>query len=595
MKSQSPWDFSYFTNPQSLFNILENITDGFYYVDNDWNIVFFNKSAEMLLQQNLSALHGKNLWEMFPGAKDLLFEKYTEAKTTGEIVEFEVYYDLPDLWVMVKVNPSAEGLAVFFKDITQKRKLASEVASQKNQHEIMINLSADAIWSIDSNYCLLEANVVFAGNSLRYSGKEIKKGDNVLQLMSDEEGERWRSLYDRALLGESFTEERLLSYVMPGQDVYTSMVFHPIKNKDDGRVYGVACYARDITESKIYSWYIESRNKRLEEQEEKLLTLSNKLESILYNSLDIIASVDASGRFVSINHSCEEILGIKPFEMVGQSIIDFVYPPDKEKSLVLLSDITDGRIITDFANRLVTSSGQPISFLWSARWNPQQQLIFFVGRDATELHKAQQDKLESEVRFAALVSKGADMIGILNADGTYKYVSNNVEQVLGYSYVELVGRNAFDLIHPEDVDRVAKQFEQAIASREQLMDSFRFRNGTGEWRWIEAICTSMLDNELINGVLINSRDVTERKQNEEKLKKAFDSLSFQNEALKEIGFIQSHEVRRPLANILGLTQLLLDHDVADDLKDLVMHLKTSADDLDQLIRKIVETSYKVSK
>lgn len=594
MKTLDPREFDFFSRTRSPFQILESISDGFYFLDTNWNFVYLNQAAEVMLGHTFDSLRGRNVWEMFPEAKQTdLFKGYCKAAASNITGSFELFYPPFDLWVNVTAYPSKEGLAVFFVNITQKKKLTSEVAFHKNQHANIINSSADAIWSVDTGYRLLAANSVFLQNTLRYSGKELNLGDNILTVMGKEEGKKWKPLYDRALAGEQVTDDKLLTFLPPGGEVYTAIIFNPIKNEQESRVYGVACYARDITESKHYIKFIEDSNKRLQEQELKLLELSNRLESILNNSLDIIASLDEEDRYVSMNHSSEDILGIKPSDMIGRHITDFVYAADIDKTLQVAKDIRRGLQITDFENRLVKLDGTSVPILWSAKWHEALQLTFCVGRDATELYKAQQQKMESEQRFAALVSKGADMVCIIDTLGVYKYVSSNIEQVYGYKPSDLLNTNAFDLVHAEDVSRVREQFEKELIHKEQAVESFRIKNAVGEWRWIEAICSHMTDNEAVDGIIINSRDVTERKENETKLKEAFNALSAQNAVLNDIAFVQSHEVRKPLANILGLTQLILDHDATGELTPMIIHLKESADQLDIIIRKIVDTSYTV--
>jgi PAS domain S-box-containing protein len=124
----------------------------------------------------------------------------------------------------------------------------------------------------------------------------------------------------------------------------------------------------------------------------------------------------------------------------------------------------------------------------------------------------------SDRRLLALTEHARDMILVAGADGRLQYVSGGVRNSLGYTSEERESNHVFDHIHPDDVGALRAQFQQLIAgdipgfSRE-----FRIRHKDGTYRWLEARYVSALDNPLLRGVVINSRDVTERKLAEFKL------------------------------------------------------------------------------
>ncbi len=124
----------------------------------------------------------------------------------------------------------------------------------------------------------------------------------------------------------------------------------------------------------------------------------------------------------------------------------------------------------------------------------------------------------SEARFRSLVQNASDVIAIVDADGTRRYVSPGIERALGYAPEVLVGANVFDLIHPDDLPRTRRLFaellERAGASSQAEL---RLRHRDGSWRWLDVVGTNLLANPSVGGVVINSRDVTERKAFEARL------------------------------------------------------------------------------
>lgn len=111
---------------------------------------------------------------------------------------------------------------------------------------------------------------------------------------------------------------------------------------------------------------------------------STPLASYIDLLLDAVCAVDKQGRFVFVSAACERILGYTPDELIGQSMIDYVYPADRERTLAAASDIMGGEPKHNFENRYVHKDGGVVHILWSARWSEVDQLRIAVARDITE-------------------------------------------------------------------------------------------------------------------------------------------------------------------------------------------------------------------
>jgi PAS domain S-box-containing protein len=138
---------------------------------------------------------------------------------------------------------------------------------------------------------------------------------------------------------------------------------------------------------------------------------------------------------------------------------------------------------------------------------------------------------ESEVTLRSLVQYTSDIITVMDPSGTIVYQSPAIERILGYRVEELIGANAFEYIHPEDVERVLGVFTQTLESGGvSPLVEFRFRHADGHWRDLEAVGNSMLENTTVGGMVVNSRDVTDRKRAEEALRFQKTLLEAQSEA-----------------------------------------------------------------
>ncbi|HUI44501.1 MAG TPA: PAS domain S-box protein [Nitrospirota bacterium] len=123
--------------------------------------------------------------------------------------------------------------------------------------------------------------------------------------------------------------------------------------------------------------------------------------------------------------------------------------------------------------------------------------------------------------FHALLQNSLDIITLVSSDGTILYESPSVDRILGYDQRELIGKNVFEMIHPEDLQKVRTAFREVVSNRDLTLSAdFRFLHKDGSWRVLYATGSNHLDNPLIDGIVVNSRDITERNQVEEKLRQS---------------------------------------------------------------------------
>lgn len=123
----------------------------------------------------------------------------------------------------------------------------------------------------------------------------------------------------------------------------------------------------------------------------------------------------------------------------------------------------------------------------------------------------------SEDRLRSLVQNGNDLVCILDTGGNYQYVGSNVFRHLGFTAEELTGSSAFALIHPDEQEEVLALLQKAAQCETMQVPPFRFRNKAGEWRWMESIVSNHLSNPSIGGFVVNSKDVTEKKEQQDQL------------------------------------------------------------------------------
>ncbi|WP_424018784.1 PAS domain S-box protein [Halorientalis pallida] len=138
--------------------------------------------------------------------------------------------------------------------------------------------------------------------------------------------------------------------------------------------------------------------------------------------------------------------------------------------------------------------------------------------NSVEHHVAEREVDETRTRFSKLLEHSADYIFIIDAAGTLTYVTPSVERILGYEPEDLTGENAFEFLHPDDVERIRSELADVLdAPNAEKTVELRTKHRDGSWRWVEIRARNLLDDPGIEGIVGNVRDVTARKESEAEL------------------------------------------------------------------------------
>jgi diguanylate cyclase (GGDEF)-like protein/PAS domain S-box-containing protein len=129
------------------------------------------------------------------------------------------------------------------------------------------------------------------------------------------------------------------------------------------------------------------------------------------------------------------------------------------------------------------------------------------------------DLQRSEERFRSLVQNASDGVVVLSSDGRVRYKSPAVERILGLPADVGIGQSGLEGVHPEDLPIVQRMLSDVgSSSGSEVGGEFRLRHADGSWRTLEAIAKNLLDDPAVRGIVVNYRDITERKVLEEQLR-----------------------------------------------------------------------------
>ena len=215
----------------------------------------------------------------------------------------------------------------------------------------------------------------------------------------------------------------------------------------------------------------------------------------------------------------------------------------------------------------------------------QKSILYSIERESIQVQMAQ-----SEKRFRSLIENSADGLALLNKEGDIIEMSNTANKILGYPAAELLGINRAGFLHPEDARKVFKLFlTVANETNKVLAVDFRILSPNGEYIWLETYFHNLLHETAVNAVVLNFRDISGRKKNEEEKKQLISELTKSNADLKQYTYITSHNLRAPLTNLVSIINLIEWDKIRDDNTRLLLEaFKESTFQLNETLNDLME-------
>ncbi len=268
----------------------------------------------------------------------------------------------------------------------------------------------------------------------------------------------------------------------------------------------LAGYTIDVTEQK-------QAVEALRESEERFRLL-------VKNSSDVICIIepDYTQRFVS--PSVERITGFSAEELQQKTIVDVVHPDDLPLARAAFEQAIahPGQVFSARYRHIHKTLGwvHLEAIGQSALDVPSVHGVILSVRDISERMRAETALRESEERFRLLVKNSSDIIGILDLDGSQRYVSPAAETITGFSAETLQRMSVAEVVHPDDLPRVQAGLHECLEHPEKPhCVRYRHIHKTRGWVHVEAIGQSALDDPAVHGIVISVRDISERVRAEE--------------------------------------------------------------------------------
>ncbi len=195
-----------------------------------------------------------------------------------------------------------------------------------------------------------------------------------------------------------------------------------------------------------------------------------------------------------------------------------------------------------------------------------QGRVLSVVRDISERKKAEEELRLSEERFRSMVQQSYDLISVHDAHGTFLYESPSADRLLGYGPGGLTGTDPFELIHPDDLPLVRDAFEKMYRRGNLgIPTGYRVRHADGRWVHLETLGRNLLNNPAVRGIVLTSRDITERTRAEEE-RRALEEQLRQAQKMEAVGRLAggvAHDFNNLLQAILSYAESLTARASAD--------------------------------
>lgn len=516
---------------QRIENILSSIQDGFYALDRNFKVTYWNTEAERLIEIKREDIVGKNLWEeigyMFPPQIKILYQKTMDS---GEPLTFEDYVPIINRWYETTVYPLKDGLSIYFKDVSARKFSELELLQFKK----IIESTKDGIAISNTNSGIVYLNSGFTA-LLGYDEKSLEVVGGLSKTYADRflanrvfetliSGEHWRG--DVELITK---DGKHLSFFLSGGPIY---------NDKDQLIAYYGIYT-DITTRK--------------EAEQHLQIAFDEKNRILESIGDGFFTMDKNWYITYWNKQAEQILHKKREDAVGYMLWD-IYD---ENSNAIFKQKYHKAMVTGESLAFEEYSQQLNLWLEVSVYPTDSGLsIYFKDtsnrKESEELIRSTNERFEMAAQATNYVIWDWDMLKDTH------FINSGFVTMFGINPDKpfIKSHSWMKHVHLDDVNKVTESLTQCIEDPEKnkWMEEYRYLKKDGRYAYVLDRGVILRDSKGKAVRMVGARsDITQRKLHEESLKQLNDVLRQKtmelistNEELEKFAYVASHDLQEPL-------------------------------------------------
>ncbi|MBA4849440.1 PAS domain S-box protein [Emticicia sp. BO119] len=567
----------------NLTTIFENTSEAFLLMDTNRIVKAFNSNAKKIgfLNRDRELKIGYDALDFIDDSRKDFVKSLFDRALGGEHLQYDRMYQHDNgeiYWVdfsikLVVENGQSAGLCITGRDITARKLAEEELTKRELRFRSILKNSHDMLFLFDA-----EGKIEFLSPAIErlfgYESHEVEI-QNILDSIHPHDFEnvmhQLREAFHNPDVPVSIRfrkQKRDGSYVWL-EGTLTNMLPNPDINV-------MVANFRDITERKLF-----------EEQQALFVSIVNSSE-------DAILSISLENIILTWNKGAEKLFNYTAEEVIGQNC-NLILPQDRyQEEIEIIDKIKKGISVNFYETQRLNKNGQltDISLIISPIKDSNGRITGAskIARDISDKKKAEDTIKNNEKRFRSLLQNSNDGLSLLTVDGVMLEISPTGKKITGFEEDEMIGQARYDLIHPDDLEHVSQAFIDVIEDPEKTRN-FEYRSLTkdGTYKWLEACCQNLLYEPAVGAIVINYRDITERKNQEIEREQLIKTLNQNNNDLRNFSYITSHNLKAPLSNLMGFIDLL-DYTLIEDpsLKPIIEGFKASTILLNNTVNDLVK-------
>ncbi|MFD3001568.1 PAS domain S-box protein [Pontibacter toksunensis] len=488
------------------------------------------------------------------------------------------------IWVRGHSLPSDRGNGTVvwngtFIDITKQKETQEQLKRNEANLRALLDSSSQAVFLLDENLKVLSFNKEAAADVRKYLLKKLEPGQSMLEYISSAKVSSTIANHARAMQGEKVVFEA-------GQGAFWHEITYQPVTSEENNILAVALTIRDISENKLSLETI----KRNELQLARAQQLA-KLGSWEYHVKQSMLTW-SDGTFAVYSKHKEN------FAPSLHNMLALIHPDDREKVKANYQRAIATKSMLNFEHRIILPDGKVANVMEVAEvtCNEDGDVIKLSGtvQDITERKMAEQEVTEAKNLLQTTIENIPEIIFTLDPDLSIIYISPQCKQITGYPEEAFLGKPEtwLKVIFPDDKKPLMQQVLPQVLAGKQQEYEMRLVDSEGRLRWLLLRMSPGLDYQgKVMRVYGSVSDMTAYKEAEAKQQELSEQLMQQNQNLQQFAYIVSHNLRGPIANMLGLTSIYdrnridapINQKVIDNMVKSAQLLDTTIRDLNDIL------------